>query len=301
MQIFDGKQFALKREFDLKNAVADLKNLGKKIKISAILFAEDAGSQLYSENKRLVAEHVGMEYELHRFSISNSIEDVAQLIQRLNTDDSVTGIIIQKPTFAVWQENIASNSEVSKQDFVEWWRQLYAQVEPSKDVDGLHPSTAEAIADGTWRAKGRVLPATVEAVLAVFALPEVAEIINRPDHKFIIIGKSDLVGLPLFNLLKQDGRDVEILGSKELQARIESGQALRDADTIVTATGRRNLITGEMIKEGAILIDVGEPKPDVEWESVLEKASFVTPVPGGIGPVTIVSLLQNAIKLAIMV
>lgn len=307
MKIFDGRQFAAQKEIELSKSVRELKKQGKKIKIAAILFAEDLGSQLYSENKKLAAERVGIEYELHQFPISIPVENVGRLINELNSDKSVTGIIIQKPTFAVWQknnlipENPNLNSENSKQVFSQWWRQLYSQVDPKKDVDGLHPDTAEAIADGTWIEKGRVLPATVEAVRAVFNLPEISERIKQPEHKFIIIGKSDLIGMPLYHLLKKEGRAVELLGSQEFQARIVSGQALLDADTIITATGRRYLVTGTMIKAGVNLIDVGEPRPDVDWQGIVQKAAFVTPVPGGIGPVTVVSLLQNAVNLANMV
>lgn len=303
MKIFDGRQFAARKEVELRESVRELKKRGKKIKIAAILFTEDLGSQLYSENKKLAAERVGIEYELHQFPISIPIENIGKLIDELNSDKSVTGIIIQKPTFAVWQKNNLTlgnpnlNSGGSKQSFGHWWHQLYPQVDPKKDVDGLHPDTTEAIADGTWIEKGRVLPATVEAVRAVFKLPEISEGIKQPGHKFIIIGKSDLIGMPLYHLLKKEGREVELLGSQELQTRVESGQALLDADTIITATGRRYLVTGSMVKAGVNLIDVGEPRPDVDWHSMVQKAAFVTPVPGGIGPVTVVSLLQNAVNL----
>lgn len=311
MQIFDGREFALQKEAEIKAQVESLIELGRKVKVGAILFVEDAGSQLYSENKKLVAKRVGIEYQLYSLSLTTSQSEVSKLIEELNSDPTITGIIIQKPTFKVWKnsqqhyqqqnQRPTSLAEPTKENFNKWWYQLYKQVDPKKDIDGLHPSTAQFIADGTWEERGRVLPATVEAVRAVFSLIELKPAILDPNHKFVIIGKSDLVGLPLYNLLRQEGRAVELLGTIELEERIKSGQALLDADTIVTATGRRDLISASMIKEGVVLIDVGEPKPDVNWQDIAQKALFITPVPGGIGPLTIVFLLQNAIKLASMV
>jgi methylenetetrahydrofolate dehydrogenase (NADP+)/methenyltetrahydrofolate cyclohydrolase len=299
MKIFDGKLFAAQKEIELAQQVVQTtqKRGGKKIKIAAVLFWEDIGSQVYSENKQSAAMRVGIDYQLHNFSIVGPVDPVLELLGKLNSDADVTGIIIQKPTFATWQKH-STDAQKTKQDFNLWWHNLYAAVDPKKDVDGLHPSTIQAIVDGSWQSQGRVLPATVEAVRAVLGLSEIASITSQPEHKFVIIGKSDLVGLPMYHLLKAQGRAVDLIGSKELQERIENGSKLLDADTIVTATGKRHLITGDMIKPGVILIDVGEPQPDVDWASTAQKAAFITPVPGGIGPVTIVFLLINAVKLA---
>jgi methylenetetrahydrofolate dehydrogenase (NADP+)/methenyltetrahydrofolate cyclohydrolase len=119
----------------------------------------------------------------------------------------------------------------------------------------------------------------------------------NPDLKYLIIGKSDLLGKPLFYELTSKKYLTKMIGTKELNERIEQKTYLMDADVIISATGHQSLVTGELIKPGAILIDVGEPKPDVDRTSVASKASFLTPVPGGVGPVTVVSLLANAIDL----
>lgn len=298
MIVFDGRSAAASKELDLALAVTELENQGIAVTIAAILFTEDVGSKLYSEHKKMTAERVGIAYQLHPFSITADSETVSATIQALNQDPSITGIIIQKPTRKTWlayQSELPANPKAAYDD---WWQSLYSQVDPAKDVDGLHPSTLQAIADGTWQEQGRVLPATVEGVLTALQHSANEAHMQNPDTKFVIIGRSDLVGQPLAQLLKNQGRVVELLGKEAFQERLDSGQQLLDADVVITATGKRYLVTGEMITDGAVVIDVGEPRPDVDWDSILQKASFVTPVPGGIGPLTVVCLLENALKLA---
>ena len=278
--IFDGRSAAAGKELDLGFTVTELEDQHITVTIAAILFTEDLGSQIYSEHKKQTAERVGISYQLHPFSIMTNVTEVSETIEQLNQDSSVTGIIIQKPTRKTWMAHQTAVPADPKTAYDTWWQSLYKQVDPAKDVDGLHPSTLAAIESDTWQEQGRVLPATVEGVLMA---------LNHP---------ANLVGQPLAQLLKNQGRVVELLGKAALQERQESGKKLLDADVIVTATGKRDLVTGDMVKEGAVVIDVGEPRADVEWESVLQKAAFLTPVPGGIGPLTIVCLLENALKLA---
>ena len=116
--------------------------------------------------------------------------------------------------------------------------------------------------------------------------------------KVIILGKSDLLGKPLYYLLKSRGVSAEMMGSKELSKRIDQARKLLDADIVISATGRPGLITADLLKDGVAVIDVGEPKGDVDFASVKEKADFITPVPGGVGPMTVVCLLQNMVVLA---
>lgn len=298
MTIYDGKSAAAEREAALSKAVGDFNLDNSRISVGAILFSQDAGSMLYSEHKKQAAQRVGINYFLNQFSITDSVEKISQKIRQLNSDPKINGIIIQKPTRSTWLNAQSSQPDDPKAAFNDWWHSLYSQVDPSKDVDGLQPSTIQAIRDNNWEEQGRVLPATVQAVRVVFQHPEVLAVISQPQAKFLILGKSDLVGLPLYYLLKNQGRAVELLGRSELEARTNSGQNLTDADIIVAATGKKHLITGDLIKPGAILIDVGEPNPDVDFQSVSNKASFITPVPGGVGPLTVVCLLENALKLA---
>lgn len=304
MTIFDGIQNAAVKEAQVKLDVAGME---RKPQIGAVLFTEDAGSRLYTRLKKECADRVGIGYHLYEFSILAAESEVLETIEKLNTDPTITGIIIQKPTRRVWQQAVGEGGGL---EYSEWWNALVSSIDETKDVDGLHPSTIAAIADGTWREKGRVLPATCQAVIDIL-VDYCGEIVNkkpedvRPqsalqclkDKKIIILGKSDLLGKPLFYYLHSFGYDVTMIGSKELAARVELGVELTDADVIVSATGRHHLITGKMVKSGVALIDVGEPTADVEFESIKEKASYITPVPGGVGPMTVVCLMENGVRL----
>lgn len=297
MIVFDGYRFAADAELLVAQAVADLQQQGVKLCIAAILFQEDVGSQLYTRLKQEAANRVGIEYQVHTFSLMDDLQQVTAKIQQLNVDPRITGIIIQKPWRSTWSDLHGGG------DFKAWWSSLVTQLDPDKDVDGLHPSTLAAIKDDRWRADGKVLPATAKAVLDILrAANEELQLLGKnslsPEAKYAIIGRSDILGQPLYYELLNQGVKVELLGQKELSARIEQGIALTDMDVIISATGRTKLITGTMIKPGAVLIDVGEPKPDIDAETVSATAAFLTPVPGGVGPVTVVSLLANAVSLA---
>lgn len=291
MIVFEGYRFAADRERALHVEVSNVRSQGKKISIAAILFSEDKGSQLYTTLKHQAADRVGIQYQVYTFSMLDPLAKILTQLEKLNDDPKVTGIIIQKPWRHTWEQ--VTEQRAPKEDFAEWWEQLVSQITIKKDVDGLHPKTLQAIEKNTWKRSGKVLPATVKAVLSIL---EANHLLNK-DHKFVIIGKSDILGKPLSFQLKNLGYKVTLLGKKDLQKRIESGKNLTDADVIISATGQHHLITDELIKEGAAIIDVGEPKPDVNRESVQELASFLTPVPGGVGPVTVVSLLENAVEL----
>lgn len=294
MKIFDGVTVASQKEQALTQQVAALSAQGVQLKVAAIVFAEDAGSQLYTRLKQEAAERVGISYQPFVFSITDPVAKVSETVQVLNDDKTVTGIIIQKPTKKVWAQQQSPTVEVSQ--YTDWWRSLTTQIAPHKDVDGLHPSTLAAIEAGTWQEQGRVLPATCQAVLDIMTrLPDELQSLQA---KVLIIGKSDLLGTPLYGVLKEQGRAVELLTKKDLAARQADGRLLLDAKVIVSATGVLGLITGELISEGVALIDVGEPRPDIDRASVGDKPSFITPVPGGVGPMTVSCLLENALKLA---
>lgn len=323
MTIFDGYQFAQEKEQQLALRVSELKKQRKHPSIAAILFREDAGSQLYTRLKRETAERVGIKYQVFDFSLTDPVEKVTAKIQELNNDDTVTGIIIQKPWRKTYisslqsakshhqeqptqnQENYTVNNPLTTYHlplitYNDWWHSLTSALEEKKDVDGLHPNTIEAIKKGTWEQEHRVLPATCKAVLTILekALTNNLQLTTYNLQLVSIIGKSDLLGTPLFYELKRLGwKNVELLGKKELQAKIDSGEGLKNSRIIITATGQQNLITKELISENTIIIDAGEPKGDVDFERVKEKVDFITPVPGGVGPVTIVSLLENCVEL----
>lgn len=336
MILFDGIAFAAQIERRLVDDVRALHSQGKELTIAAILFREDTGSRLYTRLKSEAAARVGIGYEVHQFSLSDPIEQVLEQIQELNTDPDITGIMVQKPWSTTWanfhfaisqtspdfssrvgestQKTAPSSAdrEGEKERFASWWSQLTSAIKLEKDVDGLHPQTLKAVEQGSWKMSGKVLPATAQAVLNIvrhrFAEQSGAfgrrsgESLNAygipEDQKIVILGKSDIVGKPIFFELKNQNLQVEMIGSRELQNRIATGQALLDADIVISATGRNHLVTGEMVKEGVTVIDVGEPKADVEAETVKYKAAFLTPVPGGVGPMTVACLLENCVRLA---
>jgi methylenetetrahydrofolate dehydrogenase (NADP+)/methenyltetrahydrofolate cyclohydrolase len=289
----------------LEPQVKKLLDQGKKPTIAAILFVEDAGSVLYTNLKREMAQSLGIGYQVYSYSLTDDVDQVVKKITDLGQDPQVTGIIVQKPWRSLWISTLNLDPDQGKSAFTGWWQQLVAAIALTKDVDGLHPDTLQAIQEGTWQEQKKVLPATCQAVLELlqetFQTKNLFEYLKKQQLKTIILGKSDLLGQPLFYLLKSKHLKVEMIGSQELKQRIEQGIALTDADIIVSATGRRKLVTGELIKAGAIIIDVGEPQGDVDLASVLGKARAVTPVPGGVGPMTVVSLMENAVKLISMV
>jgi methylenetetrahydrofolate dehydrogenase (NADP+)/methenyltetrahydrofolate cyclohydrolase len=317
MIIFNGKKLASFREAQLKQKIAsDFSD--KALIIAAVFFTQDAGSSLYTNLKSEAASRVGVDYQSHEFSLSDSIITIQNKIEELNSNPNITGIIIQKPWRKTWlqvqteatkasfnQDENPKNAE--RIEFTSWWNKLTDTISESKDVDGLHPNTIAQIKAGTWKDHEKVLPATCQAVLTI--LDTASQQLSNEydlettkkifDGKYIIIGKSDLLGIPLFYELKRQGKDVEILASAELNKRMQSGQKLLDATVVVSATGTKGLVTGDMVSDNVIIVDVGEPKADVNFDSVSKKAAFITPVPGGVGPMTVVSLLENCVKLAI--
>jgi methylenetetrahydrofolate dehydrogenase (NADP+) / methenyltetrahydrofolate cyclohydrolase len=298
-KIIDGYQLASEFQQKLKQDLLD-NPMDKKIIVAALLFTEDKGSQLYTQLKKEMAESLGVEYRVFSFSVLDEKQDIVSKIEELNKDEEIVGIIIQKP----WRKTWIDAHGLGKEEFAAWWHDLVSVLDIKKDVDGLHPSNLEALKLGDWRDKGRVLPATCQATIRLleksFSTEHLFADLRNNNLKTVIIGKSDLLGQPLFAILSSKGCAVEMIGSKELKQRIEQEIFLKDADVIVTATGRKDLINGEMIKQGSVLIDVGEPNGDIDQSSIENIAEAVTPVPGGVGPMTVVSLMENAIFLGRM-
>lgn len=321
MILFNGQALAQDIEKRLGAEVASLSKKVGEITIAAIHFREDDGSALYTRLKAEAADRVGIRYQVAEYSMRDEVSKIVEKIKSLNMQSSITGIIIQKPSKSKWLDahqqivgpsSTKSNSEKGqgsqifmtplKSEFDVWWKTLTASIDILKDVDGLHPQTLASIKKNTWKEEGRVLPATAKAVLKILSTAR-DTLKDTPDALsvnalHVVLGTSDILGKPLAYELQNQQNSVELFGSNGLQRRIDSGIYLRDARVIISATGHRHLITGSMIAQGAIVIDVGEPYPDVEFNSVAPKSSFITPVPGGVGPLTVVSLLENSIFLA---
>lgn len=275
MIVFDGRVEAKKREQGL---AARVSSSGLKPCMVSVVFVEDAGSLLYTGLKKKAAERVGIEFVEYEVSIASKLEGIVDLIGELSGDGSVDGVMIQKPTKLTWQE------ATGEQDgFDVWWKSLVGAVDPKKDVDCLTEVNLDKVYDGTWK----VLPATVKAVLSVLEIALGG--LELSGKTASVIGRSDIVGRPLAAVLEQRGAEVCLFGSD-----VDSA-VTREADVLISATGKTDLVGREMVKDGAVVIDVGAPKGDVKFDEVRGKAAFITPVPGGVGPMTVVSLLENLV------
>lgn len=288
----NGLQLAEAREPGLAIRVQQLKAQGFFPTIAAVLFTEDAGSVLYTRLKREAAERLGIVYQLHSFSVATPMVEVLAKIQQLNADPMITGIIIQKPYRATTTK--------SKEDYQLWWNSLITAIDQRKDVDGLTPTTLNAVRQNRWQQMRAVLPATCKAVLVLLnyytRLFELS-VAERSQLKVAVIGRSELLGLPLAAELTNQHFSVTLLGKKALATLIEQQKFLKDFDVVITAAGQPSFLKGEWLKPKSIIVDVGEPRGDVDFASAVQVASLVTPVPGGVGPLTVSCLMENSLDL----
>lgn len=317
--VFDGSKFALKREKALKKRV---KSLGFAPKVVSIFFAEDGGSVLYTNLKQQAAGRVGVHFHPEELSIETPMLSVQKVIRHYSREKNVQGIMVQKPKI----ESVAEVNEVGELGFIKWWRTIVEEISFNKDVDCLHPVNLERVYRGSWK----IIPATVKAVLNVLrfglGIKETDTVAGSDpveqdqrktagsdpavkNKKIAVVGRSELVGKPLAYVLAQKGAEVFLCGSAGLAAKSVGSQfveeveprdlkdVLSESDIVVSATGKSGLIKGEMVKSGSVVIDVGWPIGDVDFKSVKKKSRFVTPVPGGVGPVTVMSLLENLLLL----
>lgn len=261
--IFEGKKFAERKEKILSQKVRKLIKANVFPKLVSILVGNDPASILYTNLKKKAAERIGCAMEINKFPSTVSVNQLNQLISKLNSDTSVHGIMIQLPL----PKEIA-NHKLS----------IINSIVPEKDVDGLQE-------------KSLFVPATVKAVVEI--IREAKLVLKHDFEKAVVVGAKGMVGKPLVSLLKtleyhvtECDLDTKDLKSKTLKA-----------DLLISASGKPGLIKSNMIKSGAAIIDVGAPKGDVE-KSAYEKAAIVSPVPGGVGPVTISCLLENLILAA---
>jgi methylenetetrahydrofolate dehydrogenase (NADP+)/methenyltetrahydrofolate cyclohydrolase len=276
--IFDGKAAAAQRQVEVTTRV---KIMVSPPVLASIFFSEDEGSVLYTKLKKQAALAAGIAFEECAFSIRTSkMTDVTKRLKNLNDDNRITGIIIQKPTQAVWQTVYQG-----KLTFDEWWQTLTRVLALKKDVDCLTRAGLRRLR----QAPNGLMPATVKAVLLVIEASLQGEsLIGR---QVAIIGCSDIIGLPLADILRH----------YKCQVTCHCGQIdlakLAEAEIVVSAIGEPHCITGQMIRSGAIVVDVGSPRGDVQSEGVIGRARFLSPVPGGVGPLTVVCLLENMLEL----
>lgn len=259
---FDGRSFSGKKELRLKKEVARLKKRGINPKLVSILVGDDPASKLYVSLKKKAAERIECMMEVKELGRHARYSDIYHCINKLNFDPFVHGIIVQMP--------LPKSFTGRDRD------RVLRVIDPSKDVDGL-------------RENSKFLPATVKAVLQIIKVAKGE--VKSDFENAVVVGASGMVGKPLAEILSDLGYKVIKcdINTKDLSSKTLT------ADLLISATGVPNLIKGDMVKSGVAVIDVGSPKGDVKFEEVSKKAAFITPVPGGVGPVTIVSLLENLI------
>jgi methylenetetrahydrofolate dehydrogenase (NADP+) / methenyltetrahydrofolate cyclohydrolase len=269
-QILDGKKVAGEILEELKEAV-----YGKSLKLVVVHVGENAVSAKYIQEKQKAAESIGVEFLLAQFPDSISQENLRGEIQKLAKDKTVSGIVVQLPLPKHIQREEALN-----------------EIPVEKDVDVLSSGAFESFALGTLK----ILPPTVAAVKALIDFYEISLI----GKHVALVGAGRLVGLPLEAWLKIQHIETSVVTAQTQ----DIGSILRKADIVISGVGKANLVNGDMIQEGAVVIDAGTSvesgvtKGDIDFESVVKKASFVTPVPGGVGPLVVVCLLRNLFTLS---
>lgn len=272
-KILDGKQIAKDYRQGLQDQVEALKEKGYTPKLSVILVGNNGASLSYVKSKKKAAEKIGMISEIVHLEETATEEEVLNELERLNNDDSMSGILVQVPL----------PSQVSEQKVLE-------AINPEKDVDGFHPQNIGKL----YIDEQTFVPCTP---LGIMELLKNADI-DLDGKDAVVIGRSHIVGQPVSKLLIQQNATVTILHSHSK----DMSKYLKEADVIVSAVGKPGLVTKEDVKEGAVVIDVGNTpdengklKGDVEYEDVKEVAGAITPVPGGVGPMTITMVLNNTL------
>ncbi|UXR78935.1 MULTISPECIES: bifunctional methylenetetrahydrofolate dehydrogenase/methenyltetrahydrofolate cyclohydrolase FolD [unclassified Staphylococcus] len=272
-KILDGKQIAKDYRQGLQDEVEALKQQGFTPKLSVILVGNDGASQSYVRSKKKAAEKIGMISEVIHLAEETSEEDVLKELDRLNNDESVSGILVQVPL----------PKQVNEQKVLD-------AIDPAKDVDGFHPINIGRL----YLDDAKLIPCTP---LGVMELLKHADI-DLEGKNAVVIGRSHIVGQPVAKLLTQQNATVTVLHSRSKNIH----DHLINADIIVSAVGRPGMVAKDDVKEGAVVIDVGNTpdengklKGDVDYEAVKEIAGAITPVPGGVGPMTITMVLNNTL------
>ena len=277
-QIMDGKALADELKRDIATRVKAMKERGVKPTLATVLVGDEPSSRAFVRGKGRDCEEVGIDFRLHELPSSVTESELIDLVERLNGDDEIHGIVVQLPL----------PKHIDK-------KKVVAKIDPRKDVDGLHPSNVGKLWLGAYDLEKDLLPCTPKGIMKLLDHYGV----ELRGKLAVIINRSDLVGKPLAKLFLDRDATVMICHSKtpELEERSKT------ADVLVSAVGGRPsfFVSEGMVKRGAVVVDVGmnyvrgELQGDVDFERVKEKASHITPVPGGVGPMTRAMLLHNAL------
>ena len=275
-KILDGKAVSTRIKTELKNEVEALKAKGIKPALAVIIVGDDPASKIYVKNKKLACEFCGIESLEYALPAETTQEELIALIEKLNNDHNVSGILCQLPLPKGLDEEAVINT-----------------IKYEKDVDAFHPVNVGKIMIGNFD----FLPCTPAGVMELIKESG----IDVTGKKCVVVGRSNIVGKPMSMLLLHKNGTVTVCHSKTQDLAAEC----READILVAAVGVPELITGDMVKEGAVVIDVGMNRlpdkrlvGDVAFDEALEKASAITPGPGGVGPMTIAMLMKNTVKAA---
>ena len=274
--IMDGKELARKIRANLKIECEELKAKGIKTKLAVIMVGNDSASKVYVKNKSKACDDVGVEFEEFLLGEETSQEELENLIEQLNQENSIHGILLQSP--------IPRNLDINR---------AFEKISPEKDVDGFHPINVGKLA----------LNQDTFVSCSPFGIIKLFEEYNidLEGKHVVILGRSNIVGKPLIQCVLNKNATVTVCHSKTKNL----SEYTKSADVLISAIGRAQYITADMVKQGATVIDVGINRTeegkivgDVDYENVEKKAEFITPVPGGVGPMTIAMLMNNVIKAA---
>lgn len=275
-KIIDGKKIAAEVRAEIADECAALKAKGVTPGLAVIIVGENPASKVYVKNKKKACEEVGFYSEVHELPEATTESELLSLVKRLNTDENIHGILVQLPLPKHLNDEI-----------------IIENINPKKDVDAFHPSNVGKIMIGKYD----YLPCTPAGVMVLLEKSG----IEVSGKECVVIGRSNIVGKPQAMLLLNASGTVTICHSRTKNLAEVTGRA----DILVVAIGKADFITGDMVKEGTVVIDVGMNRRqdgkltgDVDFASVEPKASFITPVPGGVGPMTITMLLRNTLTSA---
>jgi len=275
-QLIDGKKLAKEIREELKLEVDELKKQGITPKLAVILVGEDPASKVYVKNKSKACDKAGIEFEEYLLSANTTEEELFDLIQKLNNKDDVDGILLQSP--------VPKHININK---------AFSLISPNKDVDGFNPVNVGKLTIG----EDAFVSCTPYGIVKMLEAYD----INVEGKNVTILGRSNIVGKPLIQCMLKKNATVTVCHSKT--KNIE--EILKRSDVIISAIGKAKFVKKEMVKDGAVVIDVGINRMDdgslvgdVDFENVSKIASFITPVPGGVGPMTIAMLINNVVKAA---
>ncbi|SCP94918.1 bifunctional methylenetetrahydrofolate dehydrogenase/methenyltetrahydrofolate cyclohydrolase FolD [Anaerobium acetethylicum] len=274
--IIDGKAISAKIKDELKEEVAALKAAGREIALAVIQVGSDPASSVYVNNKKKACAYIGIESLSYEFAEDITQEELLELIAELNGREDVNGILVQLPLPKHINEELVINA-----------------ISPEKDVDGFHPASVGAMCIG----QPGFLSCTPAGIIQLLKRSN----IEIEGKNCVVIGRSNIVGKPMALLLLRENGTVTIAHSrtKDLKA------VAKAADILIVAIGKPKFINSEYVKDGAVVIDVGIHRDennklcgDVDYDDVIEKVSAITPVPGGVGPMTIAMLMNNCVESA---